>query len=99
MRIELDEKYVLKSDASCFFVCVKRIDKKGEPFDDPKFYYSDFHQAIEGFARRKLLASKARTLNGLQADLAKIHAEVAAIREAIYFTVVKGQAKQEGDVK
>lgn len=90
MRIEIDDKYVLKSDSRSFMICTKQLDKDGNSCDRADYHYTDFHSAISGLARIKILKSKAVTFAGLNKDLFKIYAEIAKIRAVFADTIVLG---------
>ena len=95
MKIELSDKYILKSNTKCFYIAEKAKHKNSntgeiEEVEKPVAYYVDFHQMIEGLARMKVLESNATSFAELKADLEKIRAEIQAIRQEFEFTVVKG---------
>lgn len=92
MRIDCGNGIFLKSDSCCFALSEERKLKDGTMADKPFAYYTDFPQAIEGLARHKLLASKARSFDGLKKDMDAIRAEIAKVREIFDITVVKGKA-------
>lgn len=94
MRIDCGNGIFLKSNNCSFSLAEERKKKDGTMVDNDFAHYTDFAQAVEGLARHRLLASKARTFDGLKKDIEAIRDEIKEIREVFAFTVVKSTSKR-----
>ena len=92
MVIDCGDGLFLKSNSCCFYLAKEEKKKDGTMGETAFAYYSDFHQAIEGLARHKLLKSRARSFDGLKKDMDAILQEVEKIRLFFNDTMVKGEA-------
>ena len=82
MNIKLDDKYSIASDDTQITLNVTATvadgENAGKEYTRSVGYYSTLEQALNGYARRLVLASEATTITELRRDLQSIKAQIAA---------------------
>lgn len=83
MRIELGNKYLLRSDSDCFWVSVKvKGDKAKEEYERRvSGYKATFSEAVESFVDRYATGSEAEDIKELRKEIEALKAEVRGWRD------------------
>ena len=80
MFIQIDDKYALASDNSCWMIQLKRKPHPGCLSGWESFaYHNTFKSAIESLVRRKIRLSDAQNLEDAIKDAQKVGEELSAI--------------------
>ena len=80
MFIQIDDKYALASDSTCWMVQKKIKPHKACPTGWQSFtYHHTFKNAIESLARREIRLSDAQNLEDAIKDAQKVGEELSAI--------------------
>lgn len=81
MKVKLDDKYTLNSDAYCYWISKRTIVQKGKTAGQEyeqriSGYAATIEQAIESFSENSIRLSEATTLNELREDIVKLRETV-----------------------
>ena len=80
MFIQIDDKYALASDKSCWMIQKKKKPSSSSPSEWESFlFHHTFKSAIESLARRKIRLSDAQNLEDAIKDAQKVGEELSAI--------------------
>ena len=80
MFIQIDDKYALATDNSCWMIQRKKKPNPASPSEWESFlFYNTFKSAIESLARRKIRLSGAQNLEDAIKDAQKVGEELSAI--------------------
>ena len=81
MQIDINDKYLIKTDPYNFVVMKKMENKEGKKYLQEVSYHGELSSAVKSLIKRKILRSDAHTLNGIIDDLNNIIDEITKALE------------------